>query len=121
MYSDRIMALFRGARHNGTASGETHRGAGGERGAGPWMLLSARVEDGIVRDVRFQTYGCPTATACAEIACSLAEGKALPLLREISAKVIALCVGGVAEGKEHCPELAAVALAELAADTTARL
>jgi nitrogen fixation NifU-like protein len=121
MYSERIMALFRGATHNGTASGETHRGAGGERGAGPWLALSARVEAGIVREMRFQTYGCPTATACGEIACCLAEGKALGLLGEISARVITLCVGGVAEGKEHCPELAAMALAELAAETTGRV
>jgi nitrogen fixation protein NifU and related proteins len=113
MYSDRILALFRGATHNGTAAGETHVGAGGERGAGPWMVLSARVGEGIVEEIRFQTYGCPTATACAEVACTLAEGKGLPLLQEISAKVITLCVGGVAEGKEHCAELTATALAKL--------
>jgi nitrogen fixation NifU-like protein len=117
MYSERIMALFRGATHHGTAAGETHRGAGGERGAGPWVLVSARVEDAVVREARFQTYGCPTATACSEVACRLAEGKPLALLREISARVILLCVGGVAEGKEHCPELAAAALADLAPTT----
>jgi nitrogen fixation NifU-like protein len=117
MYSERIMALFRGATHNGSAAGETHRGAGGERGAGPWMVLSARIEEGVVREARFQTYGCPTAMACGEIACRLAEGKSLDLLGEISARVITLCVGGVAEGKEHCPELAAKALASLAAVT----
>jgi nitrogen fixation protein NifU and related proteins len=114
MYSERIMALLRGATHNGTASGETHRGAGGERGAGPWMVLSARVDSRVIQEVRFQTYGCPTATACAEIACILAEGKPLELLGEINPRVITLCVGGVAEGKEHCPELAATALATLA-------
>jgi NifU-like protein involved in Fe-S cluster formation len=110
MYSQQIMALFHGARHAGTAEGETHRGAGGEPGRGPHIALSLRVEAGVVRDARYQTYGCPVAIACSEAACLWSKGRPLEALRAVTAAAVTDWLGGVPEGKEHVPPLAARAL-----------
>jgi nitrogen fixation NifU-like protein len=114
MYSERLMTLFRGATHAGELPGETHRGVAGTPGCGPYIVLGLRVEDGVVRQARFRTYGCPAAMACAEVVCAVSEGRPLALLQALTAADVNHLVGGVPDGKEHCPELAAQALARAA-------
>jgi NifU-like protein involved in Fe-S cluster formation len=114
MYSERLMAIVHGATHQGELVAPTHCGVGGTPGCGPYIELLFRVEEGVVREARFQTYGCPTAMACAEIACTFSEGKSLARLGLLTAADLAACVGGVPEGKEHCPQLATLALARVA-------
>jgi NifU-like protein involved in Fe-S cluster formation len=113
MDADRRMELCRDATHLGRAVGETHRGVAGEPGCGPWLAISFRVAAGVVAEARFETYGCPTAVACGEIVCRVSEGRSLARLRSLTAEDVALLVGGVPEGKEQCPELAAEALARI--------
>jgi NifU-like protein len=115
MYSERLLAIVHGATHDGELAEATHQGVGGVPDCGPYIVLQFRVEDGgVVREARFQTYGCPTAIACAEVACTFSEGKPLARLGVLTAADLTLCVGGVAEGKEHCPQLAVQALAQVA-------
>jgi len=119
MYSERLMTLFRGATHAGELEGQTHRGVAGAPGCGPYLVLGLRVEGGVVRQARFQTYGCPAAMACAEVVCAMSEGRPLALLQQLTAADVDRLVGGVPEGKEHCPELAAQALVQATAAATA--
>jgi nitrogen fixation NifU-like protein len=114
MYSERLMTWCRGATHAGEPAEETHRGVAGEPGCGPYLILRFQVEEGQVRAARFRTYPCPVVTACAEATCALSEGRSLERLRLLTPAEIALLVGGVPEGKEHCPALAAEALARMA-------
>lgn len=115
MYSERLMALFHSARHAGALVGATHRGVGGTPGGGPYLVLSFRVEAGVVREARYKTYGCPAAIACAEAACAWSEQQELKTLTEATPSAVTEWVGGIPEGKEHCPELAARALTEVVA------
>jgi nitrogen fixation NifU-like protein len=115
MYSEEVRALFRAPAHAGKAAGETHRGVGGTPGGGPFVVLSLRVAEGVVREARFQTYGCPAAIACSEVACVWCEGQPLSALPVVTAADVTRWVAGVPEGKEHCPELAARALAQVVA------
>jgi nitrogen fixation NifU-like protein len=113
VYSERLRELFRSAAHAGRLEGATHYGEAGTPGGGPYIQLWLRVEGGIVQGARFKTYGCPAAIACAEAACAWSEGTPLRELGAATASSIAGRVGGVPEGKEHCPELAALALRTL--------
>jgi NifU-like protein involved in Fe-S cluster formation len=114
MYSERLMAVFNAATHRGELPEATHRGVGGTPGCGPYITLLFRVEDGVVKQARFDTYGCPTAIACAEIVCTMSEGQALAQLPAVTPEDLSLLLGGVPRGKEHCPALAVQALTELA-------
>jgi nitrogen fixation NifU-like protein len=110
MYSERLTALFHVAAHAGTAAGETHRGVGGTTGGGPYVVFSLRVEEGIVREARFRTYGCPAMIGCSEAACAWSEGQPLSELLQVTAAAVTCWVEGVPAGKDHCPELTAQAL-----------
>jgi NifU-like protein involved in Fe-S cluster formation len=74
------------------------------------MRLWLRVEDEVVITARYKTYGCPAAIACAEATSAWSEGRALTDLSSVSVGQVTEWVGGVPEGKEHCPALAALAL-----------
>ena len=110
MYSERLMTIVHGATHQGELAAATHRGVGGSPGCGPYIVLLFRVVEEIVREARFQTYGCPTAMACAEMACALSEGRSLSRLQILTPADLERLVGGVPRGKEHCPALAVEAL-----------
>jgi len=114
VYSERLTKLFHEATHAGSAGGETHRGVAGTPGGGPYIVLSVRVAAGIVQEARFQTYGCPAAIACSEAACAWSVGQPLAALAAVTAAAVNQWVEGVPAGKEHCPELAAQALACMA-------
>ncbi len=81
MYSERLMALFRSQAHAATVEGATHEGQAGNQGMGPWLTLRFRVEDGIVTQAGYTTYGCPAIMACSEAVCALSEGRHLAALQ----------------------------------------
>jgi nitrogen fixation NifU-like protein len=108
------MLLFQSQAHRGELADATHRGVAGEPGCGPFIALTFRVEAGAVKQAGWRTYGCPTAIACAEVVCVRSEGEPLVSLAGVTAEDVTRWVGGVIEGKEHCPELAARALAQAA-------
>lgn len=109
MYSAGLMGLFHNPRHAGSLEDATHYGEAGTPGHGPYLRLWLRVEEGVVRAARFKTYGCPAAIACSEALCAHMEGKPLAELAAITPAQVTVWVGGVPEGKEHCPDLAAAA------------
>ena len=109
MYSPRLTELFRSRAHAGTLDAATHYGEGGIPGQGPYVRLWLQVEDGVVVQARFKTFGCPASIACAEALCEYVEGQRLDQIEAVTAEMLTECVGGVPEGKEHCPPLAAAA------------
>jgi nitrogen fixation NifU-like protein len=110
VYSERLLTLFRNPAHVGTLADATHYGEGGVPGQGPYVQLWLRLREGRVKAASFKTYGCPAAIACSEALCESVEGRILAELRRVDAAEVTERVGGVPEGKEHCPELAAAAL-----------
>ncbi|MBI3911934.1 MAG: iron-sulfur cluster assembly scaffold protein [Armatimonadetes bacterium] len=106
MYSERLIALFRSAKHAGTLEDATHRGEAGTPGRGPYMRLWLRIEQEVVVAARFKTQGCPAAIACGEALCEMAEGQAAEQVDGLTAADLAAYLGGAPEGKEHCPALA---------------
>lgn len=115
MYSERLRALFHSRAHAGKLDDATHYGAAGTPGHGPYIQLWLRVADGVVETARAKTYGCPAAIACAEAIAEWSEGRPVGELSEVSAAQVTDWVGGVPEGKDHCPILAVGALANLRA------
>jgi NifU-like protein involved in Fe-S cluster formation len=94
----------------------THQGIAGEPGCGPYIILTMRVEQDIVHEARYRTYGCPVMMACGEVACLRSEGEPLERLRHATGDHLQRWVGGVPEGKEHCLELVAEALRRTAGE-----
>jgi nitrogen fixation protein NifU and related proteins len=114
MLSPLLLSLYQSQAHAGEVEGATHHGTAGEPGCGPYMVLTMRVEEAMVREARYRTYGCPVMMACGEVVCLHSEGEPLEQMRGVTAEQVRRWLGNAPEGKEHCLELAAGALANAA-------
>jgi nitrogen fixation protein NifU and related proteins len=114
MYSSVAQEHFHNPRRVGPLPGATHQGTAGVPGAGPYVVLWLRVgEDGaeaVVKAAAYRTFGCPAAIASASALCELAEGKGVADALSITEADLTEALGGLPEGKDHCPRLAVEAL-----------
>jgi len=74
------------------------------------MKIYLKVEKGIIKDVRFQTYGCGAAIASSSMLTEMAKGKTLDEALKITNQDVADELGGLPPLKLHCSNLAADAL-----------
>ncbi len=83
---------------------------------GDRMRVMIRVEDGHIREVRWQTRGCPPAIATSSVASEMVTGWTLDRVEALTRDEIADAVGGLPRDKVHCSVLAADALRGAIAD-----
>jgi len=107
-YSDKVIDHYENPRNVGSfAKDEEGVGTGmvGAPACGDVMKLQIKVEDGIIKDARFKTYGCGSAIASSSLVTEWVKGKTLDQAREISNSTIAeeLALPPV---KIHCSILA---------------
>ncbi len=95
-------------------------GQDGEKGEGPWMRISLRVQaqaqtegsdsGDTIEEARFETYSCPVAIACGNWLCGWLRGKSLALAQRVEAGDLSLLLGGLPPGKEGCARMTIRAL-----------
>ncbi len=83
---------------------------------GDIMEIYLKVEDNIIKDVKFQTFGCAAAIASTSVLTELVKGKTIEQALEISNKKIREILGEVPQHKYHCTVLAEQALKEAIED-----
>ena len=109
-YSAVVQELFDRPRRVGPLPHATHKGVAGHPGEGPYVVLYLMVRDETILQAAYLTFGCPAAIASASMAAELAEGRTLSEAGLIGETDIVAALGGLPEGKEHCPRLAVTAL-----------
>jgi nitrogen fixation NifU-like protein len=77
---------------------------------GDVMKLMIRIEDGIISDIKFQTFGCGAAIATSSMVTELVKGKSVEEAERISNKAVVEALGGLPAVKLHCSVLAEEAL-----------
>jgi nitrogen fixation protein NifU and related proteins len=87
---------------------------------GDRMRVMIRVSEGRIRDVRWQTRGCPPAIATSSFASELVQGWTLEEVEALTRESIAEGIGGLPKDKVHCSVLAADALRSAVADYRTR-
>ena len=115
MYSPAVLDHFKNPRNPGDLPKATAVVDVTNPVCGDVLRLSARVEKGIINEVRFKAQGCVTALACASILTELLFGKSLDEARRITAAQISDALGGLPQATFHGAQLAADALASLLA------
>ncbi len=110
MYSAIAHDHFANPRNAGTLENPTHEGTAGVPGDGPYMVLRFEVVDGVIVRAGFRTFGCPAAIACASMATEVAKGRSIETVLKMTADDLSHLLGGLPEGKGHCPRLAVEAL-----------
>jgi len=114
LYNDQVMDHFMHPRNVGQIKGANGVGQAGNPTCGDIMKIYLDIEkkDGkeIIRDIKFQTFGCGAAVATSSMVTEMVKGKSLEEAEELTNQAVAEALGGLPPVKMHCSNLAANAL-----------
>ncbi|MCK5216281.1 MAG: Fe-S cluster assembly scaffold protein NifU [Methanosarcinales archaeon] len=109
-YSEKVKEHFRNPRNVGTIKDADAVGRVGNPVCGDVMEIQLKIEDNIIKDIKFQTFGCASAIATSSMITEMAKGKTLDEALEITRNDVADELDGLPPIKMHCSNLAADAL-----------
>ena len=110
LYSEKVMDHFRNPRNVGVIEDADGVGEVGNAVCGDIMKIYLKIEDGIVADVKFETFGCGSAIASSSMATELVKGKPLDQVLQLTNKAVAEALDGLPAHKLHCSVLAEEAI-----------
>ncbi len=110
MYSEKVMDHFENPRNVGELENADGVGTVGNAKCGDIMRMYIQVEDGIITDVRFKTFGCGAAIATSSMATEMVKGKTIDEALELTNQAVAEALGGLPPVKMHCSLLAEEAI-----------
>ena len=110
LYSDKVMEHFRNPRNVGEIDNPDGIGHVGNPVCGDIMELYIKVENGIIIDTKFKTFGCGAAIATSSMVTEMVKGKSIGEALEISNRAVAEALDGLPPIKMHCSVLAEEAL-----------
>jgi nitrogen fixation NifU-like protein len=110
MYSEKVMDHFRNPRNVGEIEDASGIGEVGNPQCGDIMKIYIKVENNIVKDVKFKTFGCGSAIASSSMATELIKGKTVEEAWDLTNKAVAEALDGLPPVKMHCSVLAEEAI-----------
>ena len=110
IYSDKVMDHFRNPRNVGEMENPSGVGEVGNPKCGDIMRVYLKVEDNIIKDAKFMTFGCGSAIASSSMATELIKGKTIDEAWELTNKAVAEALDGLPPVKMHCSVLAEEAI-----------
>lgn len=116
MYTEKVMDHFTNPRNVGEIGDADGIGEVGNAKCGDIMRIYLKIEDDIIKDVKFKTFGCGAAIATSSMVTEMVKGKTLEEALKISNKAVAEALDGLPPAKMHCSNLAADALHEAIKD-----
>lgn len=105
-YSDEVMDHFMNPRNVGEIEDADATGLVGNAKCGDIMKVFLKIENGIIVDVKFKTFGCGAAIATSSMATEMIKGKTLDKALQLTNKAVAEALGGLPPIKMHCSLLA---------------
>ena len=110
LYSETVMDHFRNPRNVGVIEDADGVGEVGNAVCGDIMKIYLKIEDGVVSDVKFETFGCGSAIASSSMATELIKGKPLSEVLQLTNKAVTEALDGLPAHKLHCSVLAEEAI-----------
>ena len=110
MYSEKVMDHFSNPRNVGEIEEASGTGTVGNPACGDIMKLTIKVENEVITDVKFKTFGCGAAIATSSMVTEIVKGKPLGEAEKVSDSTVAEALDGLPPVKMHCSNLAADAL-----------
>ena len=110
LYSEKVMDHFRNPRNAGVLEDANAIGEVGNAKCGDIMKMYLKIEDDIIQDVRFETFGCGSAIAASSVATELIKGKPVSEAMKLTNKAVVEELGGLPPHKIHCSVLAEEAI-----------
>ncbi len=106
MYSEKVMDHFSNPRNMGELEDANAVGQVGNPRCGDIMKIYMKIEDDIITDIKFKTFGCGAAVATSSMATELVKGKSIKEALELTNKTVAEALDGLPPAKLHCSVLA---------------
>ena len=110
MYSEKVMDHFSNPRNVGEIPDANGVGTVGNAKCGDIMRMYLKVENGVIQDVKFKTFGCGAAIATSSMATEMVKGKTLKEALQLTNKAVAEALDGLPPVKMHCSLLAEEAI-----------
>ena len=106
LYSEIVMDHFRNPRNVGEIEDADGIGEVGNAVCGDIMRMYIKVDDGVITDCKFNTFGCGSAIATSSMATELIKGKPLDEALKLSNQAVVEALDGLPPQKIHCSVLA---------------
>ena len=110
LYSEKVMDHFMNPRNVGKIDDADGVGEVGNAKCGDIMKIYIKVDNNIITDVKFNTFGCGSAIASSSMATEMIKGKSLDDALELTNKAVAEALDGLPAHKRHCSVLAEEAI-----------
>ena len=106
LYSEKVMDHFRNPRNVGEIADADGVGEVGNAKCGDIMKMYLKIEDGVIVDVKFETFGCGSAIATSSMATELIKGKKVEEALSLTNQAVVEALDGLPAHKIHCSVLA---------------
>ena len=110
LYSDKVMDHFLKPRNLGVIENADGVGEVGNAKCGDIMNMYLKIDDDIITDVKFETFGCASAIASSSMATELIKGQRVEDAMQLTNKAVAEALDGLPAYKMHCSVLAEEAI-----------
>ena len=110
LYSEKVMDHFRNPRNVGVIEDADGVGEVGNAKCGDIMKMYLKIEDDIIKDVKFETFGCGSAIASSSMATEMIKGQPVSEAMKLTNKAVAEALDGLPDYKMHCSVLAEEAI-----------
>ena len=110
LYSEKVMDHFKNPRNVGVIDNADGVGEVGNAKCGDIMKIYLKIENNIIEDVKFETFGCGSAIASSSMATEMIKGKSIFDAMELTNKAVAEALDGLPAPKMHCSVLAEEAI-----------
>ena len=106
LYSEKVMEHFKNPRNVGYIEDADGVGEVGNAKCGDIMKIYLKIENDIIVDVKFETFGCGSAIASSSMATEMIKGKSVSDALELTNKAVVEALDGLPPAKVHCSVLA---------------
>ena len=110
LYSEKVMDHFRHPRNVGVIENADGVGEVGNARCGDIMKIYLKIENNVIADVKFETFGCGSAIASSSMATELIKGQPVSEAMKLTNKAVAEALDGLPAHKLHCSVLAEEAI-----------
>lgn len=120
MYTEKAIEHFTNPRNVGEIENEDGKGIAGDPDCGDYLVITIKVENDFIKDIKFKVHGCVGAISTSSMVTELAKGKHVLEAYAITNKDVIMSLDGLPEEKVHCSLLGTVALKKAIVDFAQR-
>ena len=120
MYNEKVMEVFKNPKNVGEIENPDGIGTVGNASCGDIMQISLKIENDVIVDAKFKTFGCAAAIATSSTATEMVKGMTVEEALQLTNRRVVEALGGLPSQKLHCSVLAEEAIKKAIEDYKAK-